>query len=242
MTSKHVVDLETHEENVDQIGSGPYGPSPPSPSSNLKRKANQSTQESEVQAEFDTDITETQSKKSRRNTSDVWLFFDNQGIGNDGKPRAKCKGCGEVYVAGGSKYGTSSLSRHMGRCLSIKAMRQQNISEMIINHQGKLKNKKIDQKVFRELVAMSIIKHDLPFSYVEYDGVRAVWKYLNHEVRCISRFTAAHDVWKIYLENKAKLKEQLAQIHGRICITCDLWIVCFYEGYLCLTAYYVNLD
>ena len=175
-------------------------------------------------------------------TSDVWQFFENEGLGKDGKPHAKCKGCGESYVAGGSRYGTSTLSRHMGKCMGIKAMQQQNVAEMLIDHQGRLKSKKIDQKVFRELVAMSIIKHDLPFSYVEYDGVRSVWKYLNHEVRCISRLTIAHDVWKIYLENKAKLKEELALIHGRVCLTCDLWTACSNEGYICLSAHYVNLD
>ena len=42
MTSKHVIvdvnDLETYEENIDEIGSSPSGPSPPS--SSPKRKAN----------------------------------------------------------------------------------------------------------------------------------------------------------------------------------------------------------
>ena len=223
MTSSNViVDMdgsETPKENIHDLDvRPPLGP-PPSlglSSSCPKRKYDDSTHQSEVEAELDSETNETQSKKTRKTTSDVWLFFENMGVGNDGKPHAKCKGCGENYVAGGSKYGTSTLSRHMGKCLGIKSMRQQNISEMIIDHQRKLKSKKIDQKVFRELVAKSIIKHDLPFSYVEYDGVRAVWKYLNHEVKFISRFTAAHDVWKIYLQNKAKLKEELAQIHGRM--------------------------
>ena len=89
---------------------------------------------------------------------------------------------------------------------------------------------------------MSLIKHDLPFSYVEYDGVRVVWKYLKHEVKFISCLTVAHDAWKIYLQHKAKLEEELSQIHGRICLTCDLWTTCSNEGYLCLTAHYVDLD
>ena len=91
-------------------------------------------------------------------------------------------------------------------------------------------------------MVMCIIKHDFLFLYVEYDGVRNVWKYLNHEVKFISHFTMAHDVWKIYLQNKAKLKENLALIHGRIRLTCDLYTTCSNEGYLCLTAYYVDLD
>ena len=129
MTSKCIVvdvnDLENYEKSVDEIGSSPSRPPPSSLS--LKCKANQSTNESEVQAKFNTNITKTQSKKSRRNTSNVWPFKKkkkkkNQGIGNDSKPYAKYKGCGEVYMADCNKYGTSSLSHYVGKCLSIKAM------------------------------------------------------------------------------------------------------------------------
>ena len=89
---------------------------------------------------------------------------------------------------------------------------------------------------------MAIVRHDLPFSFVEYDGVRNMLKYLNPEVKFISRITAASDVWKLYVENKERLKECLAHIQGRICLTCDLWTACTNEGYLCLTAHYVDLD
>ena len=92
----------------------------------------------------------------------------------------------------------------------IKVMQQQNIFEVIIDHQEKLKSKKTSQQVFQELMAKSIIKHDITFSYVEYDGVRAVWKYLNHEVKFISCLIGTHDVWKFFLQNKVKLKEELA--------------------------------
>ena len=50
---------------------------------------------------------------------------------------------------------------------------------------------------------MLIVKHDLTFSYVQHNGVRIVWKYLNHEV-FISCIVAMHDVLKIHLENKVE--------------------------------------
>jgi hypothetical protein len=36
---------------------------------------------------------------------------------------------------------------------------------------------KFDPKKFRELIVESIIKHDLPFQYVEYEGVRESMQY-----------------------------------------------------------------
>ena len=113
---------------------------------------------------------------------------------------------------------------------------------MIIDYQGKVRSRKIEPKFFRELISRAIVKHDLPFSYVEYDGVRDVWKYLNPEVKFMSRNTAASDVWKLYVDNKQNLKEYLAQIQGRICLTCDLWTAAISEGYLCLTTHYVDLE
>jgi hypothetical protein len=35
-----------------------------------------------------------------------------------------------------------------------------------------ISDSKFDPKRYRELVIISIIKHDLPFSYIEYEGVR----------------------------------------------------------------------
>nr|GMD45674.1 DNA-directed RNA polymerases IV and V subunit 4 [Ipomoea batatas] len=47
---------------------------------------------------------------------------------------------------------------------------------------GKLASRKVDPNVARELLASAVIKHDLPFSFVEYDGIRKWQKYLNPDV------------------------------------------------------------
>lgn len=43
-----------------------------------------------------------------------------------------------------------------------------------------------DPKRFRELVVASVIKHDLPFRFVEYEGVRETMQYLGSGVQLIS--------------------------------------------------------
>ena len=81
----------------------------------------------------------------------------------------KCIRCGKEYVWSGSNYGTSTLKHHIKICKSL--VKYQDVGVML-DHEGKLRSKKIDRKKIRELIFMSIISHDLPLSFVEYKWVR----------------------------------------------------------------------
>ena len=48
--------------------------------------------------------------------------------------------------------------------------------------------------------------HDLPFSYVEYEGVWIVNIVLNLDFKPISRNTVKVDCWNVFLSEKTKLK------------------------------------
>ena len=181
-------------------------------------------------------------KKIKKTCSDVWLFPYNLGICANGKPRGKCKGCGDTYVASGSKYGTSTLSRHMLKCKALENLKQTKLPKIMFNNLGKLRSRKIDQDIFRNKLALAIIKHDLPFSFVEYDGFRDVFKYSNRDVKLISRNIVTSNVWKFYLNEKENVKNELAKISGRVCLTSDLWTSYSQEGYIYLTIHYVNLN
>ena len=39
-----------------------------------------------------------------------------------------------------------------------------------------------------------------------------------------------------------KLRQVLSEVPGRICLTTDLWRAITIEGYLCLTAHYVDAE
>ena len=69
---------------------------------------------------------------------------------------------------------------------------------------------------------MAIIKHDLPFSFVKYDGGKDVFNYVNPNIKLISKNTITFDVWKIYLNEKEYVKDELVRILGRVCLTFDL--------------------
>nr|GMC77807.1 zinc finger BED domain-containing protein RICESLEEPER 2-like [Ipomoea batatas] len=167
------------------------------------------------------DLTQ-QSGKKRRLSSDVWNHFTVIEI--DGKDRAKCKYCHKNYVMGSHRYGTSTLSRHLVSC-KVKP-KYNDVGSMLIDHEGKLRAKKIDHDTVREMISMCIIEHDLPFSFVEYNRIRELHKYLNADYKFISRNTAATDVYKFYEREKEKLKNILTRIPSRICLTSDLWTAC----------------
>ena len=64
----------------------------------------------------------------------------------------------------------------------------------------------------------------------------------NKDCRNISRIMAKYDMMKKYEIEKEKLKQQLAKIHGRVCLTFDCWTACINISYISLTAHYVNKD
>lgn len=88
---------------------------------------------------------------------------------------------------------------------------------------GKLQSRKYDHTVFSQLVAKTIIQHDLPYSYMDYEKVRDTWDYLNADVKFICRNTAKTDVYRLHESDRETLNRKLASLHGRVSFTSDLW-------------------
>ena len=99
---------------------------------------------------------------------------------------------------------------------------------------------KINQEEFREMLSEAIIKYNLPLRFVEYEGIRKVFSYLNSYVKHIYRNTSKADVLKLYKKEKDDVKNKLKSIPGRICLTSDLWTFVTSEGYNCLMVHYVD--
>ena len=99
---------------------------------------------------------------------------------------------------------------------------------------------KINQEEFCEMLAEAIIKHNLPFSFVEYEGIRKIFSYLNSDIKHKSRNTSKANFLKLYKKEKDDIKNKLKSIPDRICLTLDLWTSVTSEGYICLMAHYVD--
>ncbi|XP_057795202.1 zinc finger BED domain-containing protein RICESLEEPER 2-like [Salvia miltiorrhiza] len=173
---------------------------------------------------------------SKKPKSDVWLHFDKPCM-IDNVPKCKCKHCHGWYSCKASN-GTTHLKRHIKSC--FKTPKFQDVGSMFDNRAAFLTKWKFDAKVYRDKLARAIIKHDLPFTYAEYDGVNELNACLNPEFKAVSRNTARNDCMKVFEMEKDKLKKLLAAHSGRICLTSDVWTAVTTVGYMSVTALFVD--
>uniref|UniRef100_A0A803N1U4 BED-type domain-containing protein n=1 Tax=Chenopodium quinoa TaxID=63459 RepID=A0A803N1U4_CHEQI len=76
--------------------------------------------------------------------------------------------------------------------------------------------------------------------FAEYSAVRKLINYINHDVKLVSRNTLKADVLKMFKREKDKLKEELSVVKGRISLTSDCWTSITTDGYMSLTAHFVD--
>jgi hypothetical protein len=81
----------------------------------------------------------------------------------------------------------------------------------------------------------AIIRHDLPFSFVEYEGIKAVFSYISPTLRLPCRNTVKPHVLKLFKSEKLKLQTLLSSIQGRICLTSVAT-----DGYFTITAHFLD--
>ena len=182
------------------------------------------------------------SNRKRQKTSIVWKYFTELNEKYpDGKKRAACNIYGIKYICE-SSHGTGNMHTHMENCVKKD---HGDIGQLLLSQgQGSMlmRSTKFDPEKFRELAVEAILKHDLPFRFVQYEGIRAMFKYAYDNIEMPSRNTAKSNVLKMYKREKDKLKIVLGSLPGRICLTSDLWTSISTDGYVSLTAHYVDLN
>ncbi|KAL4567497.1 hypothetical protein LXL04_023082 [Taraxacum kok-saghyz] len=188
-------------------------------------------------------------KRQKKQTSPVWNVFellktkDAKGvmvdIVIDGKRKAKCSWCGEVKNYD-STTGNGNLKRHIDKCYGNNT---RDIGQMLLgkdNDSLMLKSSKINPNIFREKLVTTIIMHNLPLSFVDYKGIRNLFEYVSPELNIICRNTVRADIVSMHERETNKLIRLLKEAPGRICLTSDLWSSITTDGYISLTAHYVD--
>jgi hypothetical protein len=125
----------------------------------------------------------------------------------------------------------------------VRGKTDHDIQQMLLSRdQGTLSisASKFCPKRYRELLVGMIIKHDLPFSYVEYDGVREMHRYLCSDIPLISRNTAKADLIKMHMLEKQKVKSLLNVCPWRTSLSSNLWTSLTTDGYIFLTAHFID--
>jgi len=104
------------------------------------------------------------------------------------------------------------------------------VKGMIIDNTGKLRSKELDHKHVCQIMTMVIVKHCLPFKFVEYKCIKELHLYLNLDVKHVSINIVISDLWKFHLEMKEKSKHEMDHCHNRICLISNCWTTCTQEG------------
>lgn len=67
-----------------------------------------------------------------------------------------------------------------------------------------------------ELIVVAIIKDDLHFQFVEYEGIKALFSYVCEDTKLVSRNTIMADVLSMYKREKVRLTSLLHSIPRRM--------------------------
>ncbi|PWA82870.1 zinc finger, BED-type [Artemisia annua] len=105
------------------------------------------------------DEDEASSATSNKQHSLVWQCFDVIEGENPEDRKVTCHNCSKVLSAKPSS-GTRNLKRHMHKCFDIE------------EGEPRQKRAPLNQEMYREKMAITIIKHNYPFSYVTHEATR----------------------------------------------------------------------
>ncbi|XP_055961870.1 uncharacterized protein LOC130015546 [Mercurialis annua] len=159
----------------------------------------------------------TKKRKPIVRRSAVWDHFENI-FDDDGRVvSAKCLYCAKVYQCHSKINGTSTLRAHMLACLKNPQSKQtrqtlltlQTVNCNALDDVGDKVNIgawKFCQDAIREALAYMIIVDELPLRFVEGIGFRKLMSTTCPRFKIPSRWTVTRDVFKLYADEKIKLK------------------------------------
>ncbi|XP_072054326.1 zinc finger BED domain-containing protein RICESLEEPER 2-like [Arachis hypogaea] len=233
-------------------------PPVPAPQRNTRKLASrgrgkrQAVEEAPVDDSAETETDEGKRKPSRPR-SWTWDHFTKDETSNPQYPRAKCNWCGASYGCDTHKNGTSNMKNHLLSQCKKFSKEALDPTQKILCFQDVVKDDRkgigsslstvsFDVDRCRQALARMIIVDELPFSHVEGEGFRYYTSCLQPKFPIPGRLTVARDCWKLYLNEKIKLKSVFSQPNQNICLTTDCWSSVQNLNYLCLTAHYIDAN
>ncbi|CAN6358146.1 unnamed protein product [Urochloa humidicola] len=160
----------------------------------------------------------------------------------DGKLiQAKCKHCNEVFSAKRNS-GNSHMRRHLGVCEPRLKMHEMVEMLQASTDTTVLTNWQFDRRVTRCELVRLVVLHELPFSFVEYEGFRTYSLSLNPLAECVSRTTIKENCMDAYRNHRSSLRESFADLSCRFSLTTDLWTSNQNSGYMVVTCHYLDSD
>ncbi|KAL4283691.1 hypothetical protein GQ457_16G010400 [Hibiscus cannabinus] len=180
--------------------------------------------------------------------SEVWSHFT-KFVSSEGQSKGKCNYCDREFCCDGKKNGTGSLKYHMKQCKKSPTNVLGNSQCQLIlpnkgleGEVGQISTWKFDQEATRNALAQMIVIGEMPFKFVESEGFRKFMYVACPRFRIPSRLTITRDIYQLYLDERAKLKQYLKSSCSRVCLTTDTWTSLQMVNYMCLTVHFIDND
>ncbi|XP_074293217.1 zinc finger BED domain-containing protein RICESLEEPER 2-like [Silene latifolia] len=176
--------------------------------------------------------------QTRKWTSSTWQHYNvfEESLFPDGIARAICKYCDGGPTLANSANGASHFKRHTETCPKRPILGVTHLTS-----DGSF-IKKLDPLVYKEIMAVAIIRHAFSFSYAEYNRNSGLHEGLNESYKPISRNTLRNCCMKIQKREKQILKESMSNLPGKICLTTNIWTTFVGIGYISLTTHYIDSE
>ncbi|KAJ4845065.1 hypothetical protein Tsubulata_018280, partial [Turnera subulata] len=185
----------------------------------------------------------------------IWDHFTKIEGTDPQHPRTACKYCGREYGCHTKNDGTSNIWGHLKNgCVQypykvVKDKKQRYLilkpksEEEVVDGgvcMGSLKTTIYTPENYRKKLAKMIIVDELSFRMVEGEGSREFYQAMQPLFVVPSRTTIARDCFKLYHEERDKVKAILKR--QRVCLTTDTWTSIQNINYMCLTCHWVDDD
>ncbi|KAK2662326.1 hypothetical protein Ddye_000900 [Dipteronia dyeriana] len=195
-------------------------------------------------------------ERPRKGPSNVWLFFTKYG----GNTRCKCNYCGKDYACSSKSCGTKSLWNHLEsqctkyHCATAAEDKHQKVLTLgaldnNLDYGDDMKNihtnlvaMGFDREGCRKALTRMIIVDELSFSVVEKKGFRDFCRIACPRFTLPSKRTLARDIFRLYMDEKFKLRKYFVEKSPRVCLTTDTWTSIQNINYMVITAHLIDCE
>ena len=162
-------------------------------------------------------------------------------------PKCQCNYCGSEFLCDTKKHGTSHLWNHFKKVCELSPWKLEDQKQKVLSFEQVKGGKEGDtslvalaynKEVCRTALTEYVVLDELPFRHVEGEGFKRFVKALQPRFVIPSRMTVGRDIFKLFEEEKAKLKKVLK--NQRLSLTTDTWTSIQNMNYMVITAHWID--